>query len=155
MTLTAIILLILLGLILLLLEILVLPGMIVGIIGIALMIVGIASSYYNYNTSTGNYVLLGTILTSVVLIYFSFRSNTWEKIKLNSSIDGKVNTFDENLIKVGDRGISISRLAPMGKALINDLQVEVESQGFIHENIGIVVVKISQGKIIVKQIQEN
>ena len=153
MTLTAIILIILLGLILLLLEILVLPGMIIGIIGIALMVFGIASTYFYYTFAIGNYMLGGTLITAVFMIYFLFRTKTWKKLALHTSIDGKVNIIEDNLIKPGDIGISISRLGPIGKALINDITVEVESQEFIHENTKIIVAKVSQGKIIVKVVK--
>lgn len=156
MTLTAILLLILLGLILLLLEILVLPGMIVGVIGIGLMIFGISNAYYNLGTSKGNYVLAGTVISSVLLIYLSFRSNTWKKLALNSTLKGNVNTLDENLIQPGDIGFTISKVANIGKASINDLHVEVYSENeFINENTEIVVVKNNHGKIVVKKMNVN
>ena len=154
MTLTAIILLILLGLVLVILEILVLPGIVIGVIGAGLILFGITSSYRYYNASTGNTILLGTILLSTLLIYLVFRSNTWKKLTLNSSIDGKVNTLDENLIKAGDKGVTVSKVGSIGKASINDIQVEVESlNGFISENTEIIVVKITQGKILVKAVK--
>jgi membrane-bound ClpP family serine protease len=151
MTLTAILLLILVGLVLLLVEILVVPGLIVGIIGGGLMIFGIATTYYTYGSAIGNMVLLGSIITTVASLYFAFRSNTWKKAALNTSLQGKVNVLDENIIKVGEKGITLSRLNPVGKALINDTQVEVQCQdGFLDQNMPIEVVKISSNKIIVQ-----
>ncbi|MFH1319821.1 MAG: NfeD family protein [Bacteroidota bacterium] len=150
MTLTVIIILISLGLILMLLEILVIPGGIVGIIGLGLTIAGVWCAY-DLGTATGNYTLLITLLISGMLIYYSLRSNTWNKLMLLTTIKGKVNTFDENLIKEGDTGITISRLAPIGKASINDNFYEVQSvTDFIDENKEIKVVKIEGSKIFVK-----
>ena len=57
----------------------------------------------------------------------------------------------KNLIKIGDHGNSSSRLAPIGKALINEQYVEVHSvEGFVDENQEITVVQIETNKIFVK-----
>ncbi len=149
MTLTAIILLLVVGLVLVILEILILPGFIVGVIGAGLMLVAILYAYYNHGTTVGNYILLSsTVITAIVLILI-FRSNTWNKVTLHSNSDSKIEALDIN-IKEGDFGVTISRLAPMGKAMINNMQVEVQSfNGFINENTEIEVMKISSSKIIV------
>lgn len=151
MTLTAIILLILLGLILVLLEILVVPGLVVGIIGGALMVGGVVSAWYVHGATTGAIVLGGTVAITIISILLAFRSKTWNKAALHSEIDSRVNILNENSINVGDRGIAISRLAPMGKALINDQQVEVQSiEGYVNENSRIVVVKVAGNKVLVR-----
>ena len=60
--------------------------------------------------------------------------------------------MEEGKINVGDTGTTISRLNPMGKARINDVQTEVQViEGFIDPNQDIVVVKVHQNKIFVKQ----
>ena len=151
MALTFIILIILLGLVLLLLEILVIPGLIVGIAGVCMVLLGIIAGYTKFGAETGNYILLGTLGCSGVLLWFVFRANTWKKVTLHSAVDGKVNTFDSALIKAGDEGMSISRLAPTGTALINNIQVEVQSlQGFINENKPIIISKVEANKIFVR-----
>lgn len=151
MSLTVAILLIVLGIILVLLDILVVPGMILGIIGICLSLVGVISVYINYGSFTGNIVLLGTVVASASAVYLTFRSNTWKKVSLNVSLDGKVNTFNTSQFKVGDIGTTLSRLAPSGKALINGVQLEVHSvEGYVNENTSIVITKLDESKIIVK-----
>lgn len=151
MTLTATILLILLGLFLVLLEIMVVPGLIVGIIGAVMMIGGVVSAWINHGSSTGLMVLGGTAVATVLSIILAFRSKTWKRVTLESSIDGRVNTLKEDSIKPGDTGITISRLAPMGKALINDQQLEVQSiTGFVNENTPVIVTKVTGNKILVK-----
>ena len=151
MTLTIIISVIIIGLVLLLLEILVLPGIVVGIIGVCMVLLGLVSGYRNYGVQTGNYLLIGTLAASGVLLWFISRASTWKKVTLHSSVDGKVNTFDHSLIKAGDEGKTISRLAPTGKALINNTEVEVQSlDGFTDENKEIVVSKTETNKIFVK-----
>jgi membrane-bound ClpP family serine protease len=71
---------------------------------------------------------------------------------LKTDLDGKTNVIEADSVKVGDEGISISRLAPMGKALINNQYFEVSSSGdFIDEQSKVVVTKIEFNKIYIKK----
>lgn len=151
MTLTSIILLILLGLFLLMLEILFVPGMVLGFIAIILMIVGIIFSFKDYGTTTGIIVLTATAAVTAAAVYWAFQSGIWKKLQVQSSMDGKANVLEEGAVKIGDTGKTISRLNPMGKAFVNNLQVEVHSQDdFIDQDKEIIVIKIQQNKIFVK-----
>ena len=152
MTFTVIILLLALGLLMLLIEILLIPGTtIVGILGFLLMVIGTWAAYKYLGNTAGNYVLLFTVLTSCLALFLTFRQNTWNKFALNAEIKGKVNTFDEDLIKPGDTGLSISRLAPSGKAMIKNNYYEVESTtDFIDNNREVIVVSVRANKIYVK-----
>jgi len=61
---------------------------------------------------------------------------------------GYVNTCK---VEVGQTGMTSSRLAPMGKALINNQYYEVHSTGaFIDQNEEIIVVKVEGLSIFVK-----
>ena len=152
MTLTSIILLILIGLILLLLEILFVPGMVLGFIAVILMMVGIIFAFKDYGTTAGLIVLTATAVATAAAVYWAFQSSLWKKLQIQSSIDGKANDLKEGTINAGDEGKTISRLNPIGKALINNIQIEVHSSTgeFIDENKEITVVKVQQNKIFVK-----
>jgi len=152
MTLAGIIALIVLGTVLILLEFFVVPGITVaGIGGLILLISGVALSYTKYGTPGGHYLLAGTVLSLIFILYFSFKSKTWEKISLNTAIDSKAKEDLSLKIKIGDSGTTVSRLAPSGTVLINDELVEVESRsGFIDESEKVEVIKIKGNKIIVK-----
>ncbi|MCF8230499.1 MAG: NfeD family protein [Bacteroidales bacterium] len=141
------------GLLFLILEILVFPGQAVaGIIGIALLIIGIWQSYLVLGSTTGNWILVGTLAASIGLLIFALRSKTWKRAMLSDDIDGKVNVIDQLKIKVGDEGKTISRLNPVGKALINDDYYEVHTQGdFVDPGTEVIVTKISFNKIYVKR----
>ena len=153
MSFSIIALLIILGLILLVIEILVIPGVgVVGILGAIFIIVAIYGAYLN-SFVFGNITLLSSVILSVLSIYISLKSSTWQNAKLNAAIDSKVIQFNEDEIKVGDDGVTVSRLANIGKAKINNKFFEVESsQGFIDVNTPIRVLKIDSNKIIVKQL---
>lgn len=152
MSIPIIVVLILIGLLMLVLEILIIPGIIVGIIGFVIVTWAITSAYSVHGSLAGHIVLLSTILLSIIIIVFIFKSKTWAKLALNQNITSKVNT-NESEIFVGEEGITISRLAPMGKAKIGNQIVEVSTQGdFINENTKIIVIKSEESKIFVKQL---
>jgi membrane-bound ClpP family serine protease len=147
---------ILIGFIFLLLEILVVPGTtIVGVAGIGLMGAGVFFSYTQFGAVMGTLTLAGTLLFAIAALALAFRSNTWKKAMLNSEVLGKVNIFESDKVKPGDTGLTISRLNPMGKALINGEYYEVTSNySLIDHNTEIVVTKVEGNKIIVKSKSE-
>ena len=70
---------------------------------------------------------------------------------LRANIESRNEPFDTQKIKPGDIGKTITRLAPMGKALVNDITCEAKSTGtFINENTEIEVIKVLNTQIIVK-----
>lgn len=143
--------LIIIGLLLIVLEVLVVPGGIAGVIGFISMALGIYLSYSQIGTLEGTIVLGSTIAINAIALILVFRSKTWEKIMLKKNIDAKVNLIDEEIVKEGEEGKTISRCAPMGKASFNGHTYEVQSQSeFIDENIDIVIIKVEKSKIIVK-----
>jgi membrane-bound ClpP family serine protease len=148
---TLIILLILGGLLFVLLEILVIPGVgVVGILGGAMIIIAIVGAY-GISATHGHIALGGSLLLSATLIFLSIKTNTWKHISLSKEIEGRVNTRAENAVKEGDKGVAVSRLNPMGKAIINEELFEVESaEGYISEGQEIKVIKVSSHKIRVR-----
>jgi len=153
MSLTLIIILIVAGLLFLLLEVMVIPGTtVVGVAGFALIAFSVWESYHTFGTPIGHFVLLGTIFFTILTIYLSLKSKTWNKIMLKTEVDGRVNEIDTNNIKVGDSGVSVSRLAPSGKALFNNEYYEVHTNGeFIDQETNILVTHFLDNKVFVKR----
>lgn len=150
-----IIILILIGLLMLILEILVLPGGVAGIVGFFLMVAGIWMAYTSEGLLAGNITLLITVSINVVGLVLALRSKTWNKAMLKAKIDGRVNIVDPADLKPGDIGKTISRCAPMGKAVFKDKFFEVSTfTEFIDQNVEIEILKIEGKKIIVKQIKQ-
>ncbi len=141
------------GVIFLLLEILVVPGAtVVGIAGVGMITGGIYLSYSHFDLQTGNLTLAASMVFIIVSIGLALKSKTWKKAMLNDEVRSKVNIINQDTIKKEDEGLTISRLNPMGKALINNEYYEVSSKdNFIDENTPIVVTKVDGNKIIVKQ----
>jgi membrane-bound ClpP family serine protease len=153
MSLTVIAILIIVGLLFLIIEILVVPGTtVVGVVGFILIAIGVWQTYAAYGTPAGHWVLAGTLVLTIGALALSLRSNTWKRFMLKTDLDGKTNVIEADSVKVGDEGIAISRLVPMGKALINNQYFEVSSSGdFIDEQSKVVVTKIEFNKIYIKK----
>jgi membrane-bound ClpP family serine protease len=154
MTALIIVLLILLGVLLLLLEFLVIPGVSLAAIGGVLMILGgIYLAYDHYGNTIGHLTILASIMVCSISLILALKSNTWNKIMLNTEIDSKVEKLEEEKIKVGDHGICMSRLAPMGKIKVNKIIVEARSTGaYIDEKSKVEIVGIMDKIVIVKPI---
>jgi membrane-bound ClpP family serine protease len=152
MSLFIIILFIILGVVLLWVEFLVVPGItIAGIGGVLLIGTGIYLSYNIYGAPMGNYVLLGSVLFMFISVYFSLKSKTWKRSMLDFKLEGRVNTFDVTTIKTGDTGRTVTRLAPIGKVVVNGVYYDAKSSdNIINPNTEITVVKILSDKLIVK-----
>ncbi|MFC2104247.1 NfeD family protein [Bacteroidota bacterium] len=152
MSLTAIILLIILGIILFYVEFLIIPGVtIAGIAGFILIAVGIYFGYKEFGSPGGHYIVGATAVISFLSVILMLRSKTWEKIALKAKIDSKSTSLLENDINVGDSGESVTRLNPYGKVLINDKFYEAKStNSFIDPKTKIEVKKIDGTHLIVK-----
>lgn len=143
--------LLLLGLLLIIIELLITPGIVVGSIGVLIMGYGIYETYNQFGIVTGNWVLLGTFIATVVAIVLALKSNTWDKMSLKTTLTGKANEIDLDNIAIGDVGKTLSALRPSGNALINGIKVEVSTIGdSIDSHTDIVVKEILENKIIVK-----
>ena len=126
---TVIIILILLGIFLLGVELFLLPGISVAGIG-ALGACGFAvyKAFADYGNTGGLLALAAVIVLSVILVIVGMRAKTWNRLSLKNKIDSSSQPNPENEnIKPGDRGTTITRLAPVGKVQIGDRTFEAKS----------------------------
>ena len=152
MSLLAIIIIILLGIFLLLVEFLIIPGFTVfGIGGFLFIFLGIGSAYYFHGVLAGNIALMSTVVASFFTIYYVFKRKTWRTLGLKANSDSRNEPFNVEKIQAGDTGITVTRLAPVGKAQVNGIICEAKSTGgFLDENTEIEVLKVLNTQIIVK-----
>ena len=157
MSIFAIILLILLGLVLLLIEFAVIPGVtIAGIGGFILLIASVYIAFTELGKTAGFITLIVVMILAPAMVYYFFKSRTGKKMILEKNIDGKVELINNQKIVVGDNGKTIGRLAPMGKVRVNGEVVEAQSTGaFIDHNTEIKVLKIVSNKIIVEPVKKK
>lgn len=123
---TLLIIVLILGVVLLALEIVALPGGIAGTFGVGLIAFGVWQTYALFGSSTGTIVLLCAIALCVLMLIWFMKTKTWKRFSLNEESDSKVNQL-EPAVKVGTKGVTISRLAPTGKALIDGQTMEVHA----------------------------
>ena len=145
------ILLLVVGFVLLLVELFVIPGTsVIGLFGFSALVYGIIRIFTDYGTIAGFIALASVLTVCIVLIVWFMKTKSWKKIMLHDKLESKVNIVDEQKIKVGDVGSSMSRLAPMGQASFSGEIFEVHSMdGFIDQKTPIKVVKIENSKIFV------
>ena len=152
-----IVILILFGILLLLAEILLVPG--VGVAGVLGLLSLIGSCIYAFNESgvvTGTVVVAVNVILVVGLTVYVLRAKTWKKLALDTNIDSRVNMFDSKSLATGDCGKTLTRLAPMGTAIIRDVKYEVTSlEGVIDPGTDVEVVLMEDNKIYVKPVSED
>ena len=138
--------------ILFLVELFVIPG--ISLAGISALACILYANYYAFANlgMAGGFITLGISAVACIgsLIWF-MRSKMLDKLALKKDIDSKVDRSAEKSVKVGDTGISTTRLAQIG-AEINGNIVEVRSiDGFLNEKTPIIVSRITDGTILVEK----
>lgn len=151
MTILIILFLIFLGVLLLLLEFAVIPGVtIAGIGGAVLLGASIYLAFDEYGLAAGFLTLAFVVLAVPVIFFRFFKGRTGKKMVLQTEITGKVNEAETNTVKVGDEGVTLGRLAPMGKVRVNNNVYEGKSQGgFVDQQVKIRVVEVLNTQLIV------
>ncbi|GHT62718.1 hypothetical protein FACS189451_07740 [Bacteroidia bacterium] len=140
------------GILLILAEIFLIPGLtITAIAGAAFSIAGIYYAFKSYGAWGGSITLVSTLAIIGVAFVYLVKSKTLDKtISLQTDIDSTVASGDLLNVSVGDEGISISRLNPMGKVRVNNITMEAKTFGeFVDENTKIVVLKVSSTQLVV------
>lgn len=157
MTILIILFLIFLGVLLLLLEFVVVPGItIAGIGGVVLLGASVYLAFDAYGVLAGIISLAFVIIFVPILVYQIFQSRMGQRMLLNSEIDSHVDKIDDQLIHIGDEGITLGRLAPTGKVKINNLSMEAKSAtGFVDQNVKIRVIEVLKTQVIVEPINQE
>lgn len=152
-----IIVLILVGILLLLAEILLVPGVgVAGILGVISLGGSCFCAYSEFGSTVGTVVTVINVVLVVILTIYVLRAKTWKKLALDTNIDSRVNMFDSKSLATGDCGKTLTRLAPMGTAIIRDVKYEVTSlEGVIDPGTDVEVVLMEDNKIYVKPVSED
>jgi len=147
--------LILLGVALLMAEIFLLPGITVaGFAGGLLMIGSIVYAFYYMDAPAGYITIGANIIVSIIAFIFLIKSNTLDRIALKTDIESKVDQPEIQHLTIGDQGIALSRINPIGKAEFGNIIVEAKSitGEFIDVEEQIEIVKIEKTNVHVKHV---
>ena len=144
--------LILVGLVLMFAEILIVPGVgVAGILGLISMGGSCFCAFHQYGNTVGAIVTAVNVLLLIALIIWVLRAKTWKRMTLETNIDSKAVSSEAAVLAVGDRGKTLTRLAPMGSARFGNYVVEVKAvEGMLDPNIEVTVVLIEDNMIYVK-----
>ncbi len=143
--------LIVLGLVLLFAEILLIPGIgIAGILGVISMGVSSYLAFTGYGVTTGLIVLAVILTILILMLVWVLRAKTWKRMSLETNIDSKAVSL-EVPVAVGDKGVAVTRLAPMGNARFGNKSIEVTSfDGIIDPGTDVEVFAVEGMKVTVK-----
>src|SRR5690606_31189034 len=126
---------------------------VIGLLGAIFMVVGLVFCFRNYGNEVGFYVLMGTLVTMLGAMVYSFRSGAWSRFSLKTAIESKVNEDHVAELKTGDEGMTVSTLRPNGKANFNDEQYEVKTVGaYVDAGTRVKIIEIRANEIIVEPI---
>lgn len=149
--------LILIGVALMMAEIFLLPGItIAGIVGGLLMIASVVYAFHNIGSEAGYITLGANIVLTAGAFVFLIKSNALDHISLKKNIDSVVDQPELHVLQVGDRGVAISRLNPIGKAEFDDKIVEAKSftGEFIDVDEPVEIIKVEKTNVLVQPLHE-
>ena len=150
-----IILLIFFGVLFLVAELVLLPGVSIGAL---LSLVCYGSSIYlafrDHGTVTGILVIVVILVLSLIAVVVSLRAKTWQRFSLKQEIrSSSMPVMPADVLKVGDRGTTLSRLSPMGKVEIGGQTYEAKSQGaYVDPQRAVEVVGFENFSVVVKPV---
>lgn len=150
-----IILLIVLGILFLVAELVFLSG---SFFGTALSIVCFGGSIWlaftQYGTMTGIVIVIVVALLSLIATVISLRAKTWQRLALSQEIESSSMELPEQTLREGDRGVTVSRLSPMGKIEVGGKIYEAKSaDAFIDQKCEIEVTGFENFSVIVRKIK--
>ena len=108
-------------------------------------------AFYLYGMTSG-LIVLGVIVALLILfLVWALRAKTWERVALKTNITSKAVDSETN-VAVGDKGMTATRLAPMGNVRFDGHLLEVTAmEGMIPSGVEVEVVLMDDNKILVKQ----
>ncbi len=147
--------LVLLGLLFCVVELLILPGVTIGgILSVVCYGSAIYMAFGNLGVARGIIVVAIVILVSIFAIIFSLRAKTWERFSLKSAIESSSSELPESLLSIGERGVAVSRLSPMGKVEIGGKCYEAKSSDvYIDSKSNVEIVGFENFSVVVKEVK--
>lgn len=141
-----------LGIAFFVLEIFFLPGISIGgIVGTLFTGAAMWYAFVKIGTTAGWSVVVVSVVALLVAVVYFIKGKPLDKMALNRELESD-NLYNMSNVAVGDRGRTLSRLAPMGKVLVNgeDYEAKVRN-GFLDGGVDVVVVAIEGNVVVVER----
>lgn len=144
------------AILLVLLEIFLLSGITLAGIGGFLFAAGGLVFAFSVGQTIGYVTLLLSLLVFAGAFLWLLRSKSFSRVALNTNVDSTLTSSRDLGIVPGDEGVTLSRLAPIGKAVIKGITVEAKSEEeLVDEDTPIVVVRVDSNNIVVRPKNDN
>ena len=153
-----IVLLVFFGLLFLVAELVLLPGVSIGAV---LALVCYGSSVYlafrDFGPVTGSVVIVVILILSLIATVVSLRAKTWQRFSLKQEIrSSSMPVTPAEELQVGDRGVTLSRLSPMGKVEIGGRIYEAKSTDvYIDQRSTVEVVGFENFNVVVRKVADE
>ena len=143
------------GLLLFAVEVFLIPGIsLAGIASAISMLYAIYYSFIHIGMMGGAITIAVSLLGIAGLTWWFMRSKTVDKLSLKKTLDYTPNPLEGVDLKVGDKGITTTRLTLIGKVDFAGHLLEVQSaDGFIDEKTKVEVTSIKDNRIFVKPVE--
>lgn len=114
-------------------------------------------AFARYGNTAGFTVLAAVVVVTIVATILSLRAKTWQRFSLKQSVDSSSREMPEaSDVRIGDRGMTVGRLAPMGKVLVAGKTLEAKSvDAYIDPDTEVEVTGFENFNIIVKKTTNN
>lgn len=154
---TIIVFLMLVAIVLILLEIFLLPG--ITIAGVGGFLFAASGVIYAYTVGeTAGHITLIPVVNSLcrLICMVNYVPGHSTRSPLKTDVDSKLTSSRDLGIEPGDEGITLSRLAPIGKARIKGITVEAKSMDeLIDENTPVEVLRVDGYNVLVKRKEQT
>ena len=150
--------LIVVGVLLLVAELVLLPGIsVAGIGAFAALVVAAVYGFVRFGILGGSLVVAAIVILCAAAVVVSLRANTWQRLSLKSTIDSaSTPTPQQNDIRIGQRGETLTRLAPMGKVRIGDHTLEAKTMdAYLDPRTPIEVIGYDNTAVVVRGVRDG
>lgn len=148
--------LILFGLLLFVVELVLLPGITVAAVGAFCCLVGAVTWAFVEGGIAMGFIILGIVVALLVLLTILFlRPRTWNRFALKTNIDSQVQPVEiDKQVEVGVQGMTLTRLAPMGKVQIDGQIFEAKSlDSYIDPRQVVIVIGYDNATLVVRGVE--
>lgn len=152
-----IILLVLLGVFFLVVELVLLPGVTVGtILSLVSYAVAVYMAFERFGLTGGAVTLAVVVVISLVAVVLSLHAKTWRRFSLRQKIESSSMETPSDTVSVGQCGIAVSRLSPMGKVNIDGRVYEAKSiDSYIDQRSRVEVTGFENFTVVVKRAEDK
>lgn len=148
-----IIILVIAAVLLFMVELFIIPGIsLASLAAVTCLVLANYLAYVNLGSTAFIITLIVSLAATLATAILFMRSKMLDRVSLKETISSSVENLKKTSVKVGDEGVTTTRLALVGYANIYNQIVEVTScEGFLNADTPVKVERITNGTIYVRK----